>query len=251
MGASHTWIAVNALLATMLACNVPAVQRPVQPPDLAGTITAQAMIMLQPSSTAISTAAAHFTELPSLTPAQAFTSTPSVPQISVTGAANCRSGPGAAYELLLTMQPGQTAEVVGKDTAGNYWIIKMSGGRTCWLRRTDAAVSGNVDSLPEVAPPAPPTPSKPASPSSLRIFYRCSLSSSPFLHNDVHVELAWQDNATDEQGYYVSRDGALLATLDANVTSFTDETTMLALIRSGRSAPHITCSIHAFSAAGT
>ena len=33
MGASRTWIAVNALLAAMLACNVPAVQRPVQPEE--------------------------------------------------------------------------------------------------------------------------------------------------------------------------------------------------------------------------
>ena len=62
MGASRTWIAVNALLAAMLACNVPAVQRPVQPPDLAGTITAQAMI------TALNTPGAHMPRLCSSTP---------------------------------------------------------------------------------------------------------------------------------------------------------------------------------------
>ncbi len=249
MSTKRMLIAVNALLVAILACNLPVGQGPAQPPDLAGTITAQAMLLMQ-SSTPPYTATPPFTEVPSLSPTQSLTPTLAIPQVSVTDATNCRTGPGIEFDLLWTMQPGQNVEIVGKDTADDYWVIKMPKGGTCWLWGQFAVASGDIAALTEVPPPPTPTPSVPADPSGLQIFYHCSLSNSPFLHNDVHVEISWDDNADNEDGYYVFRDGTLLATLDPNATSFTDNTTIVALIPPGSSAPHITYAIQAFNATG-
>lgn len=168
-------VVASALLAAALACTLPAGH----PPDLAGTITAQAAGFVRPSETASFLPAPPSPQAPSLAPASS------------------------------TPQP---------------------------------------TSLPDTPPAA--TLSLPATPSLLKASYRCTLSSSPFPHNDVHVRLTWQDNAIDETGYYIFRDGTLLATLDAGSTTFSDDTTMLALIPPGSSAPHITYTLQAFNAAG-
>ncbi len=250
MSAKRMLIALNALLAAILACNLPAGKGPAQSPDLAGTITAQAMILMQSSHTPEPTATPPFTEVPTLTPTPTLSPTPSVPEASVSAATNCRTGPGTVYDLLSTMQPGQTAEIVGKDTPDNYWIIKMRGGGTCWLWGQYAIISGNVSTLPEVPPPPTPTPSLPANPSNLQITFHCTMSSNPFLHNEVQVDINWQDNATNEEGYYVFRNGTLLVTLGANSSSFSDDTTMIAFVAPGNPKPQIAYSIQAFNSAG-
>src|SRR5512146_1574371 len=112
MSAKRMLLAVNALLVAILACNLPAGQNPAQPPDLAGTITAQALILMQSSNTPVFTSTPPFTEVPSSTPTPSLSPTPTTPQVSVTSATNCRTGPGIAFDLLATLQPGQTAEVV-------------------------------------------------------------------------------------------------------------------------------------------
>ncbi len=238
-------VAVNALLATLLACNLPAGPGGGQPPDLAGTITARAAVPMQSSNTPNFTATVLIAVDSPLTP------TPSVPQVSITTATDCRAGPGFLYDVLYTLPSGQTAVILGKDTLDNYWIIQVPGKNTCWLSGQNATVSGNVAALPKVSPPPAPTPALPADPSGLRAAYSCKKSLSPFPHNDVHVSLSWQDNAANEEGYYVFRDGTLLATLAAGATSFTDDTTMAAVILPGDSAPHITYAIQAFSTSGT
>ncbi len=83
------------------------------------------------------------------------TATPSTPIVTVSSATNCRAGPGPSYALVLVFQPGATAEVVGKYTPSNYWIIMTPTGGTCWLKGTNATVQGNVAALAEMAPPTP------------------------------------------------------------------------------------------------
>lgn len=250
MKGRRTLIAVNALLVAILACSLPAGPPPAPSPDLAGTITPQAMALPQASLTPVSTFAPALTDVSSLTPAPTGSPTPSIPQVNVTAPTNCRTGPGLVYDLLYTMQPGQTAEIIGKDTPDNYWIVKMPGGGTCWLWGQYAAVSGDTAALPEYPPPITPTPSLPADPTGLHASFSCSMSLSPFPHNDVHVDLTWQDNAKNEQGYYIFRDGTLLATLQADTSSFSDNTTMVALIPPGGPPPHITYTVQAFNQAG-
>ncbi len=86
------------------------------------------------------------------------------PNVPATGAAtvtvsidtNCRSGPARKYPLLGVLYTGQSAVVVGKNTALNYLIIQNPDGQgTCWLWGQYASVSGNVAAVPEVANPDP------------------------------------------------------------------------------------------------
>ncbi len=213
MKAKRTLIAVNALIIAILACNLPTSQNPVQPPGPAGSDTPE-MVVLEASDTPA------FTETPSLTPTITLTPTPSVPEVNVTSATNCRTGPGIEYDLLYTLQPGQVAQIIGKYTPLNYWVINYPGG-ICWLWGQYAVVSGNVAALAEYPAPPTPTPSMPAAPSNLKIQRTCTVEA---LRVRVDVDLSWRDNATNELGYYVYRNGDLLATLGPNETSYSDRT---------------------------
>jgi hypothetical protein len=92
-----------------------------------------------------STQALTDTPPPSLTPSETATFTPSVVTLGVSGNTNCRTGPGMVYDLLDALLVGQTAEVVGRDAAGENWVIKppSNPARTCWLWGRYATVSGS------------------------------------------------------------------------------------------------------------
>lgn len=133
--------AVSVLILAMLACNLPS-----KATEAAPTSTEQA--------TQAPTAIPTFTS----TSEPAATPTPSTPTVSVSTATNCRTGPGPNYNLVLVFQPGATAPVIAKYSAGNYWIITTPTGGTCWLWGAYATVQGNTSALAEMAPPAaPPT----------------------------------------------------------------------------------------------
>ena len=257
MNVKRTLVAMIILLAAMLACNMPGAQGSTQAPDLAGTITAQAVVISQSNGTPAFADAPPvaseptLTETPTLTPTVTLTATPSVPEVSVSSATNCRTGPGTEYDLLYTLQPGQVAQLVGKNTPNSYWIINFPGGTTCWLWGQYAAVSGNVSGLPEYPAPATPTASAPAGPTGFKAKVSCSMRKVGMLFvNDVSVKLTWQDNATNEEGYRVFRDGDLLATLGANENSFSDSTTLPALYIVGNPPPSVTYAVQAFNSAG-
>jgi hypothetical protein len=239
MHSKRILIAFSAMQIAALACNV-GERRPVQE-DLPATITAQALTLQAPSPTA---------GPPTQTPPPALTATPSVPQVSVSSATNCRTGPSIAYDHLWTMQPGQFAEVVGKHTPSGYWIIKYPSGQ-CWLWGQYATVVGNIGALPEYPQPPTPTPSKPAAPTNVHATASCSPIPAT-LTFAVHVTMTWTDEATNEEGYRIFRNGALLATLGANVTSFEDDTTLpvAPAVFPPVAGPKITYGIEAFNGAG-
>lgn len=122
---------VFILRLVMLACNLPAAgagvesENATEPPtelsaeDLAATYVAQ-------TATA---KAANQPEVPPATP----TSTPDKLIVSVSIAANCRTGSDQAYQLWMVVQPGSTFDVAGKYSPNGYWIINMPTGGTCWL----------------------------------------------------------------------------------------------------------------------
>jgi len=222
MRSKRVLLAVNSLLVAILACNLPGGQgtptpTPTAGADLAATITAQALTLLAPTATA-----APPSETPTITP----TGTPSVPQVSVSSATNCRTGPSTAFDWLYGLDPGKTAEVVGKNTPTGYWIIKYPGG-TCWLWGQYATVTGNTSGLTEYPVPATPTFA-------------------------VHVTMTWSDVATNEEGYRIFRNDVLLATLGANATSFADDTTLpvAPAVFPPVPGPSIKYGIQAFNGAG-
>jgi hypothetical protein len=81
---------------------------------------------------------------------------PTIPLVSVSTATNCREGPSTDFAILASLVPGQFWEVEGKNTALQYWIVRIPGGSQCWLWGQYATVIGNIAGLPEI--PAPPLP---------------------------------------------------------------------------------------------
>jgi uncharacterized protein YraI len=145
--------ASSVLILAILACNAPTSQVSNDPQsNLPLTITAQALIIQNSTNQVMQVSQSMNTPTP--TP----TSTPGVPMVSVSSSTNCRSGPSTYYDLIYTLNAGQTAEVVGKYSGGNYWVIKTpGGGGNCWLWGQYATILGDVGNLPEVIPPpAPP-----------------------------------------------------------------------------------------------
>jgi hypothetical protein len=235
-------LALNAVLIAALACTIgqsPAANQAASgEPDLPATITAQALTLQAPTQTP---------GPPTLTPTPAFTNTPTVPQVSVSSPSNCRTGPYIFFDLLWTMQPGQTAEVIAKNTSTNTWVIKYPGGQ-CWLYGAYATVSGNTAAIPEWPVPATPTPSKPAAPTNVNANASCSPIPAT-LTFAVHVTLNWVDQATNEEGYHIYRNGSLLATLGPNSSSFEDDTTLpvAPAVLPPQPGPKITYGVEAFN----
>lgn len=136
-----------------------AVQQTLMVATLNALSTQVAALSLTPTATPIPpTQTPQPTEAATATPAP--TGTPSVVTVQVSVPTNCRTGPGRQYDLIGALRVGQTAQVVGKSTALNYWIIQNPNrSGTCWLWGRYATVTGNVAALPETAaPPAPALP---------------------------------------------------------------------------------------------
>lgn len=147
---------------TLSACAAPTSEPTIEPttgPNLALTITAQAQALQALTQTAL---APTSTLEPTLTPPPAFTATPSRVVVMASADTNCRSGPGEAYEVIGALKAGLQAEVVGKNLAANYWIVKNPNNpaETCWLWGQYVTVIGDAASVQEVA--APPTAIPPA-----------------------------------------------------------------------------------------
>jgi hypothetical protein len=107
------------------------------------------------------------TPSPTLTATLAFTSTPLVPQISVSVPTNCRVGPGKVYRMAGAILVGETAQVYGRDPTGRYWYIRNpdSGSEYCWVWGEYATLTGNTALLPVYTPPPTPTPTFTPTPS--------------------------------------------------------------------------------------
>jgi len=143
---------------------------------------------------------------------------------------NCRTGPGVVYDLVGALLVGEQAVVVGKFSAGNYWIINNpDAAGTCWIWGQYATVSGNTAGLPEyTAPPTPtptftptpsltPTPPTPNAPASFTANKICTPAGPAFNYQFV---LQWDDSANNEDGYRLYFNGGLLVSLPANTTTY-------------------------------
>ncbi|WKZ37924.1 MAG: hypothetical protein QY332_08275 [Anaerolineales bacterium] len=217
-----TPVAFLLVIIILSACNLPS-GNGTPTPDFALTLTAQAQL-LETGTPAL----VQETATPELTSTPEFTPTPSVPTVSVSVNTNCRTGPGTQYDLIGGLNVGQTAEVVGKNSSTNYWIIKTPGGSgNCWLWGQHATVAGNTTNLPEYpVPPTPtpsltPTPSIPAPVNNPTITKNCVMINpvppQTFLYQGV---LNWEDESNNEDGFNIYRNGALLTSVPANTTSF-------------------------------
>jgi hypothetical protein len=152
--------------------------------------------------------------------------------------ATCRLGPGTAYSIWETLLEGQQVLLQGRNADSSWWWLLLPESEDhCWVSDTVVEVSGPVEDLPIIIPPEPPQPSTPpATPTKLVISARVCAGQT------YSVTLGWTDNATNESGYRVFRDGQMIATLGANATGYTDNPP--------GSGPY-TYSVEAFNAVGS
>jgi hypothetical protein len=225
MNSKSPSLAGMVLILAILACNMPFEQFP--PPgevQTAAALTLQAI--LTPSFTALAstpsittTPSPRITRTASTAGSATMTITPtySVPMLTVLESTNCRTGPGEEYELILTYLTGKELEIVGRYDPGNFWLVKSSESPTgtCWLWGEYVEVIGSTSAIPSVTPPATSTSAPPRGPGIIEWNFSCSDGAITFTVN-------WADNATNEEGYRIFRNGEAIVDLPANTTTYTD-----------------------------
>ena len=149
------------------------------------------------------------------------------PTGSFTVNANCREGPGTAYDAVDALPAGQSVPIVGRNDDGSWFMVQRPSGGSCWVSAVTLSVCGDVGSVGVVAapqlpaaPPPPPEPppaaAKPAAPGNLRVDQHVCEGSK------YAVTLAWEDAADNESGYRVYRSKSLIATLGPDSSDYTD-----------------------------
>ena len=110
-------------------------------------------------------AAATSTRAPTRAPVAAQ---PAGPSIELRQNANCREGPGTAYEVNDTLYAGEVYALEGRNDANNwFWVMKRSSSGHCWVSVVSVEIAGELDDVPVVqvaALPAPPPQEQPQEP---------------------------------------------------------------------------------------
>jgi hypothetical protein len=213
------------LVAAILACNTPVEQ--VLPPNEIQTAAALTLqVIFTPSAAAtLATPRATSTISPLITQTLStpgsltvtITPTYSVPMLTVQESTNCRTGPGEEYEVVVTYLLGKKLEIAGRYEPGNFWLVKSneSPTGTCWLWGQYVEVVGSYWTVASVTPPATATSAPPRAPGIVKWEFFCSDGSLTF-------NVTWADNASNETGYRVFRNGEQAAELPADSTTYTD-----------------------------
>ena len=218
------------IILSISACNLPSQAPSTATAQSDAAASATALVLTANPPTATNTLAPADTPLPTETPTITPTFTPSVPMARVSENTNCRTGPGVIYDLVGALLVGEQAVVVGKFSAGNYWIINNpDAAGTCWIWGQYATVTGNTAGLPEYTPPPTPTPTftptpsftptppSPNAPANFTANKICTPAGPAFNYQFV---LQWDDSANNEDGYRLYFNGGLLVSLPANTTTF-------------------------------
>jgi hypothetical protein len=127
----------------------------------------------------------------------------------------CRKGPGTEYGTAAGYEAGQETELIGRSEPGRppWWYTTLR----CWVSDSTVETRGPVDELPIIqAPPSPVPVLPPADPARLR------LTNMVCDAKQYQITIGWIDQASNEDGYRIYRDGSLIATLGPNTTSYTD-----------------------------
>ena len=134
--AANTEATLQALVATQMAAQAPT------PVQASGPTAAVPPATPTPGPTA--TRPASPTPSPTVGP----------PMLTVSVATRCRQGPGKAFPQVGAVQVGQTVPVVGRW--GEYWVVTLPDGVTCWVWGRYATITGDVTHVASMTPP--PTP---------------------------------------------------------------------------------------------
>ena len=161
-----------------------------------------------------------------------ITNIPMPPTLSVGVATNCYAGPSTHYGFVITIYPGTTVTVEGKDPGDNYWVIDVPGypSTLCWLSGQYASVNGDTTDLS--IPATTVILYALSSPDRLRIScYRSAPPptpgpGTPWPHHwgsgGGRVVFSWKNTEPTQTNVRVYRDGYRVATLGGGATSYSD-----------------------------
>lgn len=251
---NKTLFSCIVMIAATLACTMPSAGPVSSPtPDYIATITAQASsLLIQPTpnnqpplsentATLNAPAQGSVTDTPGPTLTITVTASPSIPILTVSEDTNCRSGPSKDYGYISVLLKGKSAEVVGKNTATNYWVVKNpEGSGICWLWGNYATITGDTSKIQEYPIPPTSTPAAPAAPKNLQVVKICTPIGGNY---DLSGSISWAD-LPNENGYRVYIKGSLYNTVPAN--------TITSAIYAASLAPgdDIKIAVEAYNAAG-
>jgi hypothetical protein len=193
----------------------------------AAALTVQA-VMITPSRAVTSAATGSATKPTSISVTPSGTGSPvvtttltptySVPMLTVRESTNCRTGPGEDYDVIVTYLSGKKLEIAGRYDPGNFWLVKSneSPTGTCWLWGEFADVTGSYWTVASVTPPPTMTARPPRAPGIIEWNFTCSSDGT------LTFTVNWADNANNETGYRVFRNGEAITELPANTTTYTN-----------------------------
>lgn len=158
---------VSTAAAETVIANLTSEATQVLPPTIAPTLTPTF------TPTLIRPTQRPMTETPTLIPISAsasatagagidpsITTTPEEVILTVSRPTNCRIGPGRDYDIAGTLLVDEEAEVLGRDSTGEYWYIRNPdpGVEFCWVWGEYATVTGMVTFVTVFTPPPTFTP---------------------------------------------------------------------------------------------
>ena len=154
------------------------------------------------------------------------TSTPEFTTFAVVDNTNCRQGPGTNYAIVTTIAGGANVQIVARSADGKYWIVAGPNNvGACWIAAEFGTAAGNTNILPIVTPVGGENKEAPAAPAFAKdngwTFF-C------YGTGQTDITLKWVDKSENEAGYRIIRNGAIVAELPANSTSFAETITLLA-----------------------
>ncbi len=74
--------------------------------------------------------------------------------------ANCRRGPGTAYEVLTSVLKGQTIQLSGRNEDNTWWFTVLPGNNPCWISMVAGKPNGDSLQLPQHPYPTAPAPTE-------------------------------------------------------------------------------------------
>ncbi len=156
----------------------------------------------------------------SATPKVTITPTFSEPRVSVGDVTNCRKGPAKSYERVTQIMPLESVKIIGFFPP-NYWVVTTKDGE-CWVSGEFATPSGSFAAVPTVTAPPTPQGGAPDAPT-----YQKSGWSFTCANGQADIILNWNDNADNETGYRILRNGDAIIELPPDSNYFTETISLL------------------------
>ncbi|MGE5072455.1 MAG: hypothetical protein ACM3MF_03430, partial [Anaerolineae bacterium] len=164
----------------------------------------------------INARAAEATAAAAVHPTVAVTATTKPTLFINAASANCRSGPGNDFGVIAALAAGTSADLVGKDSVHNYWIvIDPASHKQCWVQIQDATPAGSFSDLPEMTP-QPVTIAVPGKPNKGAWNFACD-------NTTLTTVLAWYPPSGSVNGYRIFREGSQIADVPATEKSYTEK----------------------------